>query len=167
MSASYKWICLENTPEELYAHTKESCKGLFFDSPCSLHNRTFHHMRSWPQHWRGDRKLMERICKHGVGHPDPDNIKYANVSDSVHGCDGCCQPPTTTIEAPAKLANSPLSWSEMEKTISRLQEALTRTQFEREEWKETAQKECDRVEQLRAKLRRIHSKLLEFEKETL
>lgn len=42
----------------------------------------------WPQHWRGDRHLMERICPHGVGHPDPDDIN----PDGVHGCDGCCRP---------------------------------------------------------------------------
>lgn len=27
----------------------------------------------------------EWICKHGVGHYDPDLVKY-----TVHGCDGCC-----------------------------------------------------------------------------
>jgi hypothetical protein len=30
---------------------------------------------------------MERICDHGVGHPDPDEF-MADVW--VHGCDGCC-----------------------------------------------------------------------------
>lgn len=29
---------------------------------------------------------MERICPHGVGHPDPDDTN----PDTVHGCDGCC-----------------------------------------------------------------------------
>jgi hypothetical protein len=38
---------------------------------------------------------MERICSHGVGHPDPDDIafKFENGLDDamgVHGCDGCC-----------------------------------------------------------------------------
>jgi hypothetical protein len=41
---------------------------------------------------------MERVCEHGVGHPDPDHVShirrvkgddYANV-DAIHGCDGCC-----------------------------------------------------------------------------
>lgn len=41
---------------------------------------------------------MERICPHGVGHPDPDHIAFvervagkdvASV-EAVHGCDGCC-----------------------------------------------------------------------------
>jgi hypothetical protein len=46
-------------------------------------------MRRWPQNWRGDRYLIERICPHGVGHPDPDDLN----PDTVHGCDGCCTPP--------------------------------------------------------------------------
>lgn len=57
-------------------------------------------MVDWPQHWRADRLLMERICKHGVGHPDPDDIAYKRIqhgdsvaeSESIHGCDGCCAP---------------------------------------------------------------------------
>ena len=38
---------------------------------------------------------MERVCKHGVGHPDPDDAAYndrtGNGFLNVHGCDGCCQ----------------------------------------------------------------------------
>jgi hypothetical protein len=34
---------------------------------------------------------MERICPHGVGHPDPDDVF---ATDTVHGCDGCCTPPS-------------------------------------------------------------------------
>lgn len=58
-------------------------------------------MRAWPLNWRSDRRLMERICPHGVGHPDPDHLAHvARVpfkdgqydSDGTHGCDGCCQP---------------------------------------------------------------------------
>lgn len=30
--------------------------------------------------------MMERMCPHGIGHPDPDEITL----DVVHGCDGCC-----------------------------------------------------------------------------
>ena len=35
-----------------------------------------------------DRRIMERICPHGVGHPDPDDVLN---QDRVHGCDGCCR----------------------------------------------------------------------------
>jgi hypothetical protein len=49
-------------------------------------------MRAFPQHWRTDRKIIERICPHGVGHPDPDDPKMMEVYEAIHGCDGCCQP---------------------------------------------------------------------------
>lgn len=78
-------VQLENSEEILYhPHSPSVCKG----HPCTIHNRTKHHMRSWPQHWRSDRRIMERICPHGVGHPDPDERKDI---DTTHGCDGCCQ----------------------------------------------------------------------------
>ncbi|WP_169807239.1 hypothetical protein [Herbidospora cretacea] len=56
-------------------------------------------MVSWRQGWRSDRGLMERLCRHGVGHPDPDDIdrkRRARGDDfawaeAVHGCDGCCR----------------------------------------------------------------------------
>ncbi len=45
--------------------------------------------------------LVERICTHGIGHPDPDSVKYmesismpgAKGTWSSHGCDGCCADP--------------------------------------------------------------------------
>jgi len=64
-------------------HSEEQCKG----QPCTIHNRSDHNMRHFPQHWRSDRRIMERICPHGVGHPDPDEID----PDTTHGCDGCCR----------------------------------------------------------------------------
>lgn len=66
-------------------------------SACTVHAPSDHHMRGMKLHWRGDRGLFERICKHGVGHPDPDQWEYWDESDQefmgVHGCDGCCMPP--------------------------------------------------------------------------
>lgn len=65
---------------------------------CSIHNPT-DPRDDWPQLWRGDRYLMERICPHGVGHPDKDHLSFIKrtygeeraAADSVHGCDGCCR----------------------------------------------------------------------------
>jgi len=54
---------------------------------CPIHNPSDHHMRDWEQNWRGDRGFIERICPHGIGHPDPDDLQ----ADAVHGCDGCCR----------------------------------------------------------------------------
>jgi hypothetical protein len=79
------YIQLEHSGERLYyVHSPEECKTKY----CTLHNRSYHHMRNWPQHWRSDRRIMERICPHGIGHPDPDDLS----KDTVHGCDGCCTP---------------------------------------------------------------------------
>lgn len=63
-------------------HPSDQCEG----QPCVIHNPSNHSMRDFPTHWRGDRGIMERICPHGIGHPDPDEIN----SDRMHGCDGCC-----------------------------------------------------------------------------
>jgi len=70
----------------LNVHSKDDCKN----DHCCVHNPSDHHMRDWPQNWREDRNLMERICPHGVGHPDPDDPKANHPYHSMHGCDGCC-----------------------------------------------------------------------------
>jgi hypothetical protein len=81
---------LEHTDHVLTnVHEAGTCLGEW----CTIHNRSEHPLRSFPQHWRGDRQLMERICPHGVGHPDPDDCKLTGVAgstDGIHGCDGCC-----------------------------------------------------------------------------
>jgi hypothetical protein len=67
---------------------------------CPVHHPSNHCMRDFPTLWRGDRGLMERICPHGVGHPDPDHLAFVEERygtdeasvESVHGCDGCCRP---------------------------------------------------------------------------
>lgn len=62
-------------------------------SPCPIHAPSGHHMVGWDMLWRNDRGIMERVCVHGVGHPDPDDRKIRLGEDSgVHGCDGCCNP---------------------------------------------------------------------------
>lgn len=63
-------------------HTPDRCAG----HHCVIHNPSDHHMRGWPLNWRDDWGIMERICPHGIGHPDPDDI-----GDGVHSCDGCCR----------------------------------------------------------------------------
>ena len=83
-------IFLENTTKffrTMQVHDSDSCAGEY----CTLHNRSNHSMRSFPQHWRGDKALMERTCPHGIGHPDPDEINLNINSRNVHGCDGCCE----------------------------------------------------------------------------
>jgi hypothetical protein len=79
---------LENSDEKLTnVHSPNQCAG----ENCTIHNMSDHHMRTWPQHWRSDRGIMERICSHGIGHPDPDNPWSNDDSNWIHGCDGCCK----------------------------------------------------------------------------
>lgn len=57
---------------------------------CTIHKPSDHRMRNFKQRWRNDRALMERVCEHGVGHPDPDELGLDESGRGVHGCDGCC-----------------------------------------------------------------------------
>lgn len=72
----------------MYTHKLRDCRGEF----CTIHRNSPHHMVKWPQNWRDDRYIMERICPHEIGHPDPDDPKTQDPSEAVHGCDGCCDP---------------------------------------------------------------------------
>ena len=79
---------LEHSDVVLNTHRAGDCHGL----TCTIHKRSNHSMRSFPQHWRSDRRIMERICPHGIGHPDPDDYKVQlSKAEQIHGCDGCCR----------------------------------------------------------------------------
>jgi hypothetical protein len=73
-------------------HDPSACEG----RPCVVHNPSDHSMRGFKTHFRFDRYLTERICPHGIGHPDPDDLAYQERIGlggryaGVHGCDGCC-----------------------------------------------------------------------------
>lgn len=76
-------ITLEHTDKFFgVMHASSKCAGNY----CTIHNRSNHHMRGFKQNWRSDAGFMERVCEHGIGHPDPDEI----VIRPGHGCDGCC-----------------------------------------------------------------------------
>lgn len=65
---------------------------------CAIHAPSDHSMKNFPTHWRDDGRKMERICEHGIGHPDPDHLNWVKrtygearmMMEEVHGCDGCC-----------------------------------------------------------------------------
>ena len=61
-------------------------------------------MKDWPLNLR-ESMLMERICSHGIGHPDPDSLAWMERNGregyGVHGCDGCCQKPKALRTASA------------------------------------------------------------------
>ncbi len=81
----------------LRTHPEKYCAGQI----CCIHNPSDHPLRDAALNWRDDRHLMERICSHGIGHPDPDDLAhkrrmmpsdvYDNYAFGIHGCDGCCR----------------------------------------------------------------------------
>jgi len=83
---------ITGTKQKISVHNKEDCWGQY----CVIHNPSNHNMRNWPTHWRDDRQLMERICKCGIGHPDPDDLSFKESlgidieTEAIHGCCGCC-----------------------------------------------------------------------------
>lgn len=64
------------------------------EQSCVIHNPLTNHMSDWQLHWRNDRGIFERICPHGIGHPEPSQYPYWDAThqghQKVHGCDGCC-----------------------------------------------------------------------------
>ena len=86
-------VYVTGTGQRLKVHDRDVCVG----RACVVHAPTDHRMRGYPTHWRRDRMLMERICPHGVGHPDPDHLAYVQATfldqtaAGIHGCDGCCR----------------------------------------------------------------------------
>ena len=71
-------------------HPPAACAG----RACCIHAPSEHPLADAPLNWRGDRRIMERLCPHGIGHPDPDDAAYRAAAfggaDTTHGCDGCC-----------------------------------------------------------------------------
>jgi hypothetical protein len=70
-------------------HPASACSGY----ACWVHRPSDHHMVEWPVTGRFDKAVAERVCPHGVGHPDPDDVAYNDRIGrdiSFHGCDGCC-----------------------------------------------------------------------------
>jgi len=85
-------------------HSPEVCRL----EACSFHNPSNHGMETWDINIR-ETTLTERLCPHGIGHPDPDSVPWMHeifcamypldedekheLNDChwwIHGCDGCC-----------------------------------------------------------------------------
>ena len=70
-------------------HDAAKCAG----EPCPFHAPSGHAMATWPRNVRST-GLTERMCRHGVGHPDPDSVAWLDSLGmhgyESHGCDGCC-----------------------------------------------------------------------------
>lgn len=81
---------------EAYVHSEKSCRKDGIEGRyCVIHNPSTHHMRDWAMILR-ESALVERRCRHGIGHPDPDSQAFfdrvsPNSAMGIHGCDGCCR----------------------------------------------------------------------------
>lgn len=85
--------------QRIWTHDSDDCVG----HACVIHSPSPHHMRGWATNYRRDAGYTERMCHHGVGHPDPDDMAFlTSVYEKkgkdhnhlgIHGCDGCCSPP--------------------------------------------------------------------------
>ena len=71
-------------------HPPTVCAG----RTCIIHSPTQNFQSTWPQRWRSDRQIMERICPCGIGHYDIDQADYhksvGQAWQNVHGCCGAC-----------------------------------------------------------------------------
>lgn len=77
-------------------HSTSDCRP-----PCPVHAPSNHPLRDARAQWRPDVGYVERVCAHGVGHPDPDDLAVRSALDDgvgVHGCDGCCREPRSEEE---------------------------------------------------------------------
>lgn len=73
---------LEHTDVQVFnVHHSALCAG----RPCTIHNRSDHRLRSWPQAWVNGRIM--RQCEHGQFHKDPDEPGRKRCKK----CDGCCK----------------------------------------------------------------------------
>lgn len=82
-------------------HRPSACSGQPWG--CWIHHPFPHRLDHAPVRWREDNETAERVCDHGIGHPDPQDAAYwwnaHNRDVTVHGCDGCCLPlPTWTAD---------------------------------------------------------------------
>jgi hypothetical protein len=54
-------------------HPPSRCIGYY----CPWHNPSEHHMNTWVRRILTDRNnLMERVCPHDIGDPDPDSLEW-------------------------------------------------------------------------------------------
>lgn len=80
-------------------HSPLQCEG----RGCPIHAPSDHPLRHLKLSYRYsdiglEPIIAERVCEHGVGHPDPDFLQFieerhgaeARRTLSTHGCDGCC-----------------------------------------------------------------------------
>jgi hypothetical protein len=68
---------------------------------CVIHHPMPGVWDEWPTHWRDDRRIMERICPCGVGHPAAEEYLFHSTAALVHDCCGrhACIPDLNNLQA--------------------------------------------------------------------
>jgi hypothetical protein len=90
-------------PRGVRVHPVEVCERDGY--ACPFHRPSHHHMVDWTMIVRLDRgALVERVCPHGTGHPDPDSVRHlVRLTGATHwgshGCCGCCTSPDKPVLA--------------------------------------------------------------------
>lgn len=83
----------------LVTHPEHACRG----THCCVHNPSDHPLRDAPLVWLPRLRSLDRICTHGIRHPDRDDFAYKASQRlsplllallSAHDCDDCCRWPT-------------------------------------------------------------------------
>lgn len=80
-------------------HDITACAG----RGCAIHNHpSTHPLMNATLLWRDDRNILERLCEHGIGHPDYDSAQFIESIgqgyQNIHGCDGCCIDESSDIQ---------------------------------------------------------------------
>ena len=133
-------------------HSPDKCVG----RPCPVHNPSDHHMRSWPLNYRPDRGLTERLCHHGVGHPDPDDPS----KHRRHGCCGCCTPPASRSPSGIEALVCTDIAQRQQKGIAKYGVTVADNPLELRAWVQHAYEEClDQAVYLRRIMEELDKKL--------
>lgn len=99
--ASWGEQYVTGTGQAVRVHRAQDCVTSPEAPWCVIHNPMPGPWATWRTHWRTDRKIMERICPHGVGHPAAEYYQRALSTLALdHGCDTCvCCPAMMTHRA--------------------------------------------------------------------
>lgn len=80
---------ISGTGQSMRVHRAQDCV-ISPEAPwCVIHKPMPGPWSTWRTHWRADRRIMERVCPHGVGHPAAEYYLYATRPHLDHGCDTC------------------------------------------------------------------------------
>jgi hypothetical protein len=73
-----------------YVHARCECDGW----DCPIHSPSPHAMHEEPMVLQRESRLVLRLCRHQIAHPDPDSVVFFErcgvLGMHAHECDECC-----------------------------------------------------------------------------